>query len=106
MLAVRVTITEYLGDDPQPGIVACELVDVTGRVHRFIEKTAIVAAADLDAGSVYPQVGEVACLLLGMHISPMGIQVATIDTSEPWGVASIDGQVVFDVLAQQLIDSG
>jgi hypothetical protein len=27
MIGIRVAITPYIGDDPQPGIIACEFVD-------------------------------------------------------------------------------
>jgi hypothetical protein len=57
MLAVKVAITRYISDDPQPGIVECELLDVHGRCWRFIEKTAIVSANTLDARTLYPQPG-------------------------------------------------
>ena len=60
MLAVKVTITRYVSDDPQPGVVECELVDAHGRRWRFIEKTAIVSADRLDAQSAYPQPGVIA----------------------------------------------
>jgi len=58
MLAVRVTITRYISDDPQPGIVECKLVDVYGRDWFFIEKTAIVSWDQIDETSEYPRPGK------------------------------------------------
>jgi len=31
MLGVKVTILRYISDDPQPGVVECELEDAHGR---------------------------------------------------------------------------
>jgi hypothetical protein len=61
MVGVKVKIIRYLGDDPQPGIVECELVDAHGEAWPFIEKTAVVSATDLDEHTSYPQEGIIAC---------------------------------------------
>ena len=60
MPAVKVTITRYVSDEPQPGIVECELRDVHGRCWCILEKTAVVGLNDLDANTVYPQPGLIA----------------------------------------------
>jgi hypothetical protein len=61
MLGVKVTILRYASDDPQPGIVECQLEDANGKRWLFIEKTAIVSTANLDAKMSYPQPGIIAC---------------------------------------------
>jgi hypothetical protein len=55
MLGIRVTIVRYISDEPQPGIVECQLEDAHGRRWSFVEKTAIVSAEYLDADTAYPQ---------------------------------------------------
>src|SRR5882757_5008577 len=41
MVGMKVTILRYISDEPQPGIVECELEDAYGRSWSFIDKTAI-----------------------------------------------------------------
>jgi len=60
MLGIKVTIVRYISDEPQPGIVECQLEDAHGRRWSFVEKTAIVSAEHLDAQTTYPQRGVVA----------------------------------------------
>jgi hypothetical protein len=104
MLGFEVTITRYLGDDPQPGIVECELLDVHGRRWRFIEKTAIVSTNALDAKTIYPQPGVIAGEVVNRSRDAVGREVIRIDTRRPWGVESIDGVVQFDVLAEHVVE--
>ena len=93
MWAVKVVITGFVSAEPQPGVVACALVDAHGRTWVFHEKTAIVSDAALDASSAYPLPGVIACELLSR--GPEGI--ATIDTARPWGVGALDGTTRFDI---------
>jgi hypothetical protein len=104
MMAVKVTITRYVSDDPQPGIVECELLDVHGRRWHFIEKTAVVSANNLDGKSVYPQPGVIAGEVVRRSRDAAGREVIHIDTEHPWGVESIDGVTQFDVLPESLVE--
>jgi hypothetical protein len=60
-----VVITWYLGDDPQPGVVECEMTDAHGKRWRFVEKSAIVSAEDLSAATHYPISGVIAGEIIG-----------------------------------------
>ncbi len=57
-------------DAYQPGIVACEFVDANGRRHIVIDKAPIVRAEDLNAGSGYPRLGSVRCVVLNRWRGP------------------------------------
>lgn len=103
MLAVKVKIVRYLSDDPQPGVVQCELEDVHGRRWSIIEKTAIVSTEDLDARSSYPQQGFIGCEIL-QRSRDAEREIVRITTERPWMVESIDGSTEFDVLADALAE--
>ena len=60
MPAVGVQIVRYT-DDSQPGWLECEIVDVWGHMHTFVDKLPIFTTAALDAESVYPQPGVIGC---------------------------------------------
>lgn len=101
--AVRISIIRYVSDD-QPGVVECQLTDITGRAWHLMEKVPIVTTADLNARSTYPQPGVIACEVLDSRGAPDGTAVVTIDTDRPWGVATIAGETRFEVAAELLTE--
>jgi hypothetical protein len=101
VLGVKIEITRFV-DDYQPGIVECVLVDAQGSSHVFIEKMPVVTSQDLDANSAYPQAGVIACQVVERRVVN-GHEVVRIDTT-PWVIESTTGEVLFDVLAGQLIE--
>jgi hypothetical protein len=104
LLAIKVTITRYLSDDPQPGIVECELCDAHGQRWRFVEKTAVVSADYIDGQTAYPQPGVIAGEVVGRTCDAAGREIIRIDTVCPWGVESIDGVSQFDVMQDSLVE--
>ena len=89
-------------DDSQPGWVECRLVDAAAGVHRFVEKAPIVSELPLDRDSGYPRPGMLACTVVGERVDDAGEAVVVVDTSAPWGVASVDGVERFVVRRSQL----
>jgi len=92
MIGVRVSISRYVSDEPQPGIVECDFSDAHGRHWRFVEKTAIVSTEYLDAHTSYPQPGVIACEIVSRSRDAVGREIVRIDTERPWGVESLDKQ--------------
>jgi len=104
MDAVKVSITRFLGYDPQPGIVEFELIDASGRIHTFIAKTAIIID---DRGpeehlKVYPYTIPVACTILGRRVDESSREVVKVTTEYPWTVISTEDQTEFEVFSDQL----
>jgi len=103
MLGVKVTILRYVSDDPQPGVV--ELEDAHGRRWSFVEKTAIVSAAHLDANTSYPQQGIIACEIVRCSRDDAAErEIVRISSERPWFVESVDGSTEFDVLPDALVE--
>jgi len=103
MIGIRVSITRYISDAPQPGIVECEFADAHGRLWSFVEKTAIVSAAELDTRTTYPQPGVIACRVVAL-LDNTGREIVLVDTERPWGVEAVDGTVQFKVLPASLVE--
>jgi hypothetical protein len=101
---VRVSITRYVSDEPQPGIVECEFSDAHGRRWTFVEKTAIVSADYLDARTTYPQPGAIACEITGRRLDATGREIIMIDTERPVYVEAVDGTMQFEVWPASLIE--
>jgi hypothetical protein len=104
MHGIKVNIVRYISDEPQPGVVECILEDAHGRQWSFIEKTAIVSAAHLDAHTSYPQQGFVAAEIVGRTVDTAGREIIRVDTEGPCHVGSVDGVSQFDVLADSLLE--
>ena len=104
MLGIRVEISRY-ADESWPGWVECRLTDALGHEHVFVEKVPVLTTAHVDAGSSLPQVGVIACIVLGRSERDDGRHVVHIDTQTPWGVESTAGRSRFDVLTEQLCEA-
>ena|ERR1700680_5349765 len=104
MLGIKVTIVRYISDEPQPGIVECQLEDAHGRRWSFVEKTVIVSSEHLDAQTIYPQRGVVAGEVIHRSIDAAGREVICINTERPWHVESVEGVTQFEVLPESLVE--
>jgi hypothetical protein len=101
--AVSVQITGCV-DDHSPGVVSCELCDAHKRIWRFVEKVPVVSLANLTARSAYPQAGEIRCRVLSRSVDEGGRAITRIDTASPDGVESTDGNTIFEVLSDQVVE--
>ena len=101
--AIGVTIVRWVSDEPQPGLVECQLTDRHGHIWRFVEKTAVLSARPLGAESEYPRPGVIACQVISRGCDETGRETAEIDTEPYWGVQSVDSATRFDVFFDQLV---
>jgi hypothetical protein len=104
MIGIRVSITRYISNEPQPGIVECEFSDAHGRHWIVIDKTAVVSGDDLDSRTSYPRPGVIACEVVGRSRDATGREITLVDTEHPWGVESVEGSMRFEVLPASLIE--
>lgn len=95
-LLLTVTIARFIDEEPQPGVVECQLVDAHGKLHEFVEKTAVVSRDDLFRHSAYPRPGVIACQIEAAWVDDSGRSLARINTN-PWSVESVDGDTTFVV---------
>lgn len=96
MKFISVAIVRFVDEEPQPGIVECELVDADGKLHRFVEKTAVVSSDHLFRDNDYPRAGALACEVEATWVDQSGSALARIST-RPWSVESVDGLTTFVV---------
>jgi hypothetical protein len=105
-MELAVEIVRFVSDEPQPGIVACELVDAEGRIHTFIDKVPGFTVKMLDAYSSYPLKGTLRCKKLATWRDENDRDVVRISTQSPDGIDSTEGITEFVVLASQLTAIG
>jgi len=103
-IGIRVSITRYVSDDPQPGIVECGFFDAHNRYWNFIEKVPIVSREDLHAGTTYPRAGVIACEIVGRQLNAAGESIIVVDTERVWHVHSIDNVSEFELLPSSLVE--
>lgn len=73
---IPVTITRWVSDEPQPGLVEFEIVDRHGKAHVFQAKAPYVSANSLWSDSVYPQPGSLRTTLAGRAPDVISIDVS------------------------------
>ena len=101
-MKLTVQIVRFVSDIPQPGIVACEFVDVDGRCHTLIDKWPVCSTNLLDVHSAYPQPGAVRCEELARYQDAAGQEVMQITLGRPDYVESSEGVSEFMVLSSQV----
>ena len=101
MQAVHVQIVRFAASG-QPGWVECILLDAVDREWTFLDKVPVFTKAPLDADSVYPQPGIIACEIARQWTDEQGRVRCIIDTQRPWGVSAKNGETQFEVFAGQI----
>lgn len=102
MSKVGVQIVRYV-DDTQPGVVEARLRDAFGNEWVFVDKVPIFTEESLDANSLYPRRGVIACEVIKSWRDKRGLEIVTIDTARPYAVEAEGGEIRFDVLAEHII---
>jgi hypothetical protein len=103
MLGIRVTITHFV-DDSQPGWVEFHFLDANGHKITFYDKVPVVTSERLDANSLYPRTGVVACEIRESQTTPSGERLLVVNTGSPWGVVSIDDENIFTVKEDEIFE--
>lgn len=95
---LRVMAVEYI--DWFPGFIKCELIDIHGTMHTFVDKLPVMCGADSQHGnsSLYPI--EVT---FKVKVVNQFEQYCLISTTEPNGIKSENGIAEFEVKKDQLI---
>lgn len=102
LTVVRVPIVRWV-DDHNPSIAECHLIDAFGKTWSIIDKLPIFSEAiDLDADSIYPQPGIIACEIVEKYFDEQERSILVIDTARPWGVEAVDGTTQFHVLEKDV----
>lgn len=101
MESLAVQIVKFV-DDTQPGVLACEFSDASGRRHTLIDKIPIFTLENLGPSSKYPQDGLVRCELLSRWRDHDGRELLRITIARPDDVESTDGLSEFVVFSSQV----
>jgi hypothetical protein len=94
-------VTRWVSDEPQPGIIECQLVDASGRVWTFTEKDIVTEDRD-EAVVAYPRPCEIPCKELGRARCPDGREMVRIKL-ESWFGYEEEARGEFEVYAEQLV---
>jgi hypothetical protein len=74
-----------------------------GAGHTFIDKAPVFTSEALDANSVYPRPGVMACEVVERWTASDGRELARISTANPLAGKSAEGLSEFVVAAEQLV---
>lgn len=109
VIGVLVTIFRFVSDEPQPGLVQFDFVDVNCRRWIFTEKTAMVSAEYINGDSEYPRPGTLGCQVMGVRPHASGGQSVEIsidffpDCVDESGTSEIS--MNFEVRPELLVES-
>jgi hypothetical protein len=101
MPSIKVRIDKFISND-QPGFVECSFTDAWGKQHIVHEKVPVVTIKNLNANSIYPQEGIIACQVIKEWEDKDGRLIITVDTASPWDIDTTEGLKQFDLLALQI----
>jgi len=102
MIGLKVEISRLV-EEGQPNVVECTFIDAHGQKISMIEKVTVISVGDLDSQSVYPQDTVIACEVINRRMQ-RDSEIIEIDTKSPWGIFSVEGESLFDVLPEQLTE--
>ena len=102
-VGIRVAITRYVSDDPQPGIVECQLIDAHDKVRKFVEKTAVVCDRYIDERTTYPIAGTLAAEVVSWFTDEQGREVVRVTTPKPFCIESPDGFTEFEITSDFIV---
>ena len=102
MFGVKAKITKFI-DEINPGFVECQFVDANGLTQSFNDKVPIFTTKMIDKNSNYPVDGIIGCEIIKTK-NLEGRDIVKINTELPWGIESIKGGTIFEVLPEQIIE--
>lgn len=103
MSGLRCQITRWVADEPQPGLVEAHIVDSSGRVWIFVDKSPMFARQVIKASTSFPLTGSIPCKIVSREVGADGRGMIQVDTDY---VESIEGAHRFEVGADQLTGNG
>lgn len=83
---LQVTLTRHIDDEPQPGLIEAQLVDVNGDIWTFVDKFPIFTP---DYPATYPATGHIRCQVLQQQPAEHPGGMLLVSTEEPFHVRDI-----------------
>jgi len=103
MFGIKAQITKCIDDNGYPSFVECQFVDTHKNKQVFHDKDVMFTTENLDRNSNYPIDGSIACQIIEREIIE-GREIVRIDSKLPWHIESVNGETVFEVLAEQITE--
>lgn len=103
MFGVKAKITKCIDDTGHPSFVECEFVDSSNTIQIFRDKDAVFTSEILNRNSKCPLDGIIGCELVERKLID-GVEIIKINTKKPWFIESINGETIFEILENQIIE--
>ena len=97
MFYIKATAIQLIDDSTYPEIVRCVFTDAHGRTHTVMEKWPVVSAEKYE--NTFPK-----NCMLGCVVVERRREVCVVDTDRPWGIESEEGETVFEIHEDLLIE--
>ena len=96
MFSRKAKATKLIDNSSYPEVVLCEIVDVYGQKHEFIEKWPVVSAEDFE--NSFPRKCELDCIVLEEKETSY-----LVSTEQPWHIESTDEKTIFEISKELLL---
>lgn len=97
MFYIKAMAIQLIDDSAYPEIVRCIFTDACGRTHTVVEKWPVVSAEKFE--NIFPK-----DCLLGCTVVERRGRICVVDADRPWGIESEDGETVFEIREDQLLE--
>lgn len=97
MFYIKAVATRLIDDSSYPEIVLCEFADFKGIKHEFIEKWPVISSEKFD--NIFPKCCSIGCVIIEERT-----KTYTVNTDQPWGIESTEGNTIFEIDTNMLIE--
>lgn len=97
MFYIKATAIQLIDDSAYPEIVRCVFMDSHGRTHTVTEKWPVVSAEKFK--NSFPKDCTLGCVVLERRG-----EVCVVDTERPWCIESEEGETVFEIHEDLLME--
>ena len=97
MFFIKATATQLIDDSAYPEIVRCVFTDAYGRTHTVMEKWPVVSAEKYE--NTFPKDCALGCIVVERRGN-----MCIVDTQQPWHIESEDGETVFEIREDLLLE--
>ena len=97
MFFIKALATQLIDRSFYPEIVLCEMLDINGCKHQFIEKWPVISTEKFE--NIFPQACEIGCVIQEERSTSY-----IVCTEQPWDIESTEGKTIFEIAKNLLIE--
>lgn len=98
MFFIKAKATKLIDNSSYPEIVLCEIVDIDGQKHEFIDKWPVLSVEKFENN--FPKGCIIGCVVLEEKETSY-----LVSTERPWAIESTNGKTIFEIVKESLLET-